>query len=181
MGRAGGDTDRNLGGLVVTKSVLAALALAALAPAAAQGGAVIALAQDLGGPMATRPPSIDAMAVVALADIGRLGARPATTSERFSLGRLIDGVDRVLASVGDASREPPNPFGDEAAVFALADTSAHRAGAATRLSAAYDAADAGTESLPEPATWLMMILGFFGLSFAVRRRATSSGDRVRFS
>lgn len=35
--------------------------------------------------------------------------------------------------------------------------------------------------LPETATWAMMILGFFGLTFAVRRRGDRSMPRVRFS
>jgi hypothetical protein len=47
--------------------------------------------------------------------------------------------------------------------------------------------DASGDHLPEPATWAMMILGFFGLSFAVRGRGRSRGDkrksraRVRYS
>ncbi|MBN8808843.1 MAG: PEP-CTERM sorting domain-containing protein [Sphingomonas sp.] len=44
------------------------------------------------------------------------------------------------------------------------------------------ARDASREHLPEPATWAMMILGFFGLSFAVRGRTTRKPRaRVRYS
>ena len=35
--------------------------------------------------------------------------------------------------------------------------------------------------LPEPAIWGMMLFGFFGLSFAVRRRDIQPKARVRFS
>jgi hypothetical protein len=35
--------------------------------------------------------------------------------------------------------------------------------------------------LPEPAIWAMMVFGFFGLSFAVRRRDIRPKSRVRFT
>jgi hypothetical protein len=37
------------------------------------------------------------------------------------------------------------------------------------------------DRLPEPTTWLMIFFGFFGLSFAVRRRDRGSRTRVRFT
>ena len=48
---------------------------------------------------------------------------------------------------------------------------------------AYATRDARGGHLPEPATWAMMILGFFGLSFAVRRRGSRATrmPRVRFA
>lgn len=36
-------------------------------------------------------------------------------------------------------------------------------------------------AVPEPAIWAMMLFGFFGLSFAVRRRDTNTKARVRFT
>jgi hypothetical protein len=42
--------------------------------------------------------------------------------------------------------------------------------------------DRSGEHLPEPATWAMMILGFFGLSFAVRGRGgRKTKMRVRYN
>lgn len=162
----------------MTKIVLAALAIGALAPSAAQGGTVVASARNLDGATASRP-STESAAVVALSDIGQLGAHTAPVPMGFSLTGLTEGVDRVLSSVDDDALEELDPFGDGTGAFA--GMTVRRAGLMTPPAAAYDSADVTTEPLPEPATWLMMILGFFGLSFAVRRRATSSGDRVRFS
>ena len=62
-------------------------------------------------------------------------------------------------------------------------------GAATTMN--FAAADGGAPAaslapvvvaeLPEPAIWAMMLFGFFGLSFAVRRRDGGPRSRVRFS
>lgn len=62
-------------------------------------------------------------------------------------------------------------------------------GAMTTLS--FASADAGAygpaldsvnvSAIPEPAIWAMMLFGFFGLSFAVRRRDTLPSARVRFT
>jgi hypothetical protein len=38
-----------------------------------------------------------------------------------------------------------------------------------------------TQAVPEPTTWLMMILGFFGLSFAIRRGGSERKTRMRFA
>ena len=136
----------------MTKAVFAALTLVSLAPGAAQGAVVVA---------APPPPSADA--------------------DGFDLAALVDGADHVLASVDAQANAPSDPFGAGAIAFAAGDTG-RRAMPAARDQAAHAANyDAVQEPLPEPATWLMMILGFFGLSFAVRRRAASTGDRVRFS
>ena len=110
-----------------------------------------------------------------------IDARPAP-SDGFDLASLVDGADHVLASVEAAPRAPGDPFGSGAVAFAGGDAATRRAQPAARSDAAYRNADAAVrEPLPEPATWLMMILGFFGLSFAVRRRSGGTGERVRFS
>ena len=107
---------------------------------------------------------------------------PATAGDGFSLPVLIDGTNYILTSVDEQAQQPEDPFGTGAVAFAPADITASPAGSMARSKAIYGKADAATqEPLPEPTTWLMMILGFFGLSFAVRRRSSISGDRVRFS
>lgn len=127
-----------------------------------------------------------ALALVSFVPVTAQGATvivpaPAARMDDFSMPVLVDGVDHVLASVDD--RPPPiaDPFGGGAAAFASADIAARGVGVAMRDMTANGTADPAREPLPEPATWLMMILGFFGLSFAVRRRSIGTGDRVRFS
>ena len=149
--RGGKDAVRDRGNLAVTKIVLVALTIAMLAPGTAQGAVVVV------------PPS-------------------ATAGDEFSLPVLIDGTNHILTSVDEQPRQPADPFGSGAVAFEPADIAAKPASSMVRTRTIYGAADAAAqEPLPETTTWLMMILGFFGLSFAVRRRSSVSGDRVRFS
>lgn len=43
-----------------------------------------------------------------------------------------------------------------------------------------EADDDALPTVPEPATWLMMILGMIGVGFAIRRRPAEEGARIRF-
>lgn len=140
------------------------------------------------GGQAVKRVAVAALAIAALAP-GRAWAAVVMTApaaQPFDLTELLDGTGRVLASVGDDVAGGPRgllPTQDGPAALGLSETGARRADAAARVNAAYAAANAAslTDPIPEPTTWLMMILGFFGLSFAVRRRGQGSGTRVRFS
>ncbi len=176
---AEGRAERGGGGLVVKQGLVAALAIATLAPNAARAAVLAAPTATMPGEEAgSRQAASGSRPVMALSRIGA-GAEADTTVDAFDLGELLDGVGKVLASVDDPL-PPSNPLLSGPAVGGGA---GHSASAPARVRVAYDAADADavTDPIPEPATWLMMILGFFGLSFAVRRRSAAAGTRVRFS
>lgn len=152
-GRGGEGAVWGGGGSGVTKTILATLTIAMLTPVTARAAVVVEPAQTAGA-----------------------------STDSFSLAALVDGTDHVLASVDDRVHIPPDPLGDGAVAFPGSGVPASNTIRSTGSDATYGSAnDAGREPLPEPATWLMMILGFFGLSFAVRRRSAATGDRVRFS
>jgi hypothetical protein len=99
----------------------------------------------------------------------------------YNTFELIDSANNVLFSInGQALKTPSDPApGDlnRVVTFTITD-------AATQFNSSlnsFEVDNIAIQAVPEPATWMMMILGMIGVGFAMRRRPAEPTMRIRFS
>jgi PEP-CTERM motif len=108
----------------------------------------------------------------------------------FNTLQFLDAGGGVVASyTGAAVRpavfsNPPTPGQvNRLVTFTFTDAVTQSAVKAIRFTAtrnAFEVDNVAIRAVPEPATWLMMMLGFGGVCFAMRRRPAKATMRVRF-
>ncbi len=136
------------------------------------------------GPLDGNPAVID---LSAFADIGSISFLWGSM-DQFNLFELLDAANNVIYSVDGhtlkdlAAPQPGNI--NRVITFTFDDLVTQSGVTFARLSStqnAFEIDNFNVQAVPEPATWLMMILGFFGLSFAMRSRKAQSSLRVRYT
>ena len=110
--------------------------------------------------------------------------------DQFNIFQILDAANNVLFAIDGFQLRNlnPQPSGvgnvNRVVKFAFTDAATQSAVAAVRLRAnrnAFEIDNFAVGGVPEPTTWLMMILGFFGLSYALRSRNAQSTVRVRYT
>lgn len=108
--------------------------------------------------------------------------------DSFNILELLDSSNAVIFSITGQDVKvlnAPQPTNVNRVVkFTFTDGATQSAVAAVRLKAsknAFEIDNFAVGAVPEPTTWLMMILGFFGLSYALRSRNAQSTVRVRYT
>lgn len=108
--------------------------------------------------------------------------------DSFNILELLDSSNAVIFSITGQDVKvlnAPQPTNVNRVVkFTFTDAATQSAVAAVRLKAsqnAFEIDNFAIGAVPEPTTWLMMILGFFGLSYALRSRNAQSTVRVRYT
>lgn len=109
--------------------------------------------------------------------------------DQFNTFSLRDALDNVLFSIDGLQLRTlnPMPFGvgdlNRVVTFTITDLPTQTAITQARLDSTRDAFEIdnfGVQGVPEPATWLMMMLGFGAIGFTLRRRPSQPKVRVRF-
>lgn len=110
------------------------------------------------------------------------------SADQFNLFELLDAANNVLFSIrGDqiGNLADPHPQATNRLVtFNITDAPTQAAIASARFSSRFNAFEVDNiaiRAVPEPGTWLMMILGMLGVGFAMRRRPAEEGARIRFA
>lgn len=106
----------------------------------------------------------------------------------FNVFELLDAADNVLFSIdGQAVKNnmaaPPGNV-NGVVTFTITDGATQSAISKARFSSrlnAFEIDNVAIQAVPEPGTWLMMILGMLGVGFAMRRRPAEPAMRIRFS
>ncbi len=101
---------------------------------------------------------------------------------------LLDAANNVLFSINgqavkDLGAVPPANV-NRIVTFKITDAATQAAAVAARFSSSSDSFEldnVAIQAVPEPATWMMMILGMLGVGFAMRRRPAEPAMRIRFS
>lgn len=106
----------------------------------------------------------------------------------YNLFELLDAANNVIFSVNGQQVKvlgDPQPGNINRVVkFAFTDAATQGAVTKARFNSslnAFEIDNFAVQGLPEPATWAMMLLGFFGLSYAMRSRKDKSTLRVRYA
>lgn len=109
--------------------------------------------------------------------------------DQFNTFSLRDALDNVLFSINGTQLRAlnPMPFGvgdlNRFVTFTITDLPTQLAITQARLDSTRDAFEIdnfGVVGVPEPATWLMMLLGFGAIGFTLRRKPNQPKVRVRF-
>lgn len=139
------------------------------------------------GPLDGSPAVLDLTAVDRVGSLSFLWG----SIDQYNLLELLDAADNVLFSINglelrDGANPQPPAIGDvnRIATFTFTDTATQSALSKVRFSSSRNAFEIDNilvRAVPEPATWLMMILGFLGVGFALRRSSPARAPRIRFS
>ncbi len=109
--------------------------------------------------------------------------------DAFNLFQILDAANNVIFSITglgarDLNATQPGNV-NRVLTFTFTDLATQSAVNSVRFSSsrnAFEIDNFNIRAVPEPATWLMMILGFFGLSFAMRSSKDKKQNlRVRYS
>jgi hypothetical protein len=130
-------------------------------------------------------------AVLNMASFDRIGSISFLwgSIDSFNLFELLDAANNVIFSTtGLAVRDvaAPQPGNvNRVVTFTFTDLATQSAVTSARFSSslnAFEIDNFNIRAVPEPEVWLMMILGFFGLSFAMRSSKGSNQKlRIRYS
>jgi len=108
--------------------------------------------------------------------------------DAFNVFELLDAANQVLFSINgvtiknDMDPQPGNV--NRVVTFTITDGATQSAISKARFSSrlnAFEIDNIAIQAVPEPGTWLMMILGMLGVGFAMRRRPAEPAMRIRFS
>lgn len=106
----------------------------------------------------------------------------------FNTFELIDAANNVLFTINgqqvkDLTVPAPGNV-NRVVTFTITDAATQAAVTAARFQSslnAFEVDNVAIQAVPEPATWMMMILGMIGVGFAMRRRPAEPAMRIRFS
>lgn len=106
----------------------------------------------------------------------------------FNTFELLDAANQVLFTINgqqvkDLSAAPPANV-NRVVTFKITDAATQAAAVSARFNSSRDSFEVDNvaiQAVPEPATWMMMILGLLGVGFAMRRRPAEPAMRIRFS
>lgn len=110
--------------------------------------------------------------------------------DQFNLFQLLDAANNVLFEIRGndplvrdlAAPQPGNV--NRVVTFSITDEATRNAVTTARFNSsrnAFEVDNVAIQAVPEPATWMMMILGLLGVGFAMRRRPAEPAMRIRFS
>lgn len=138
------------------------------------------------GPIDGSPAVLDLSAFSRIGSITLLWG----STDQFNTLELLDSSNNVIFSilgssplVRDLSAAQPGNV-NRVVTFTFSDLATQTAVKAMRFSSslnAFEVDNVSVRAVPEPSTWLLMILGMLGIGFAMRRRPAEEGQRIRFA
>jgi hypothetical protein len=131
-------------------------------------------------------------AVLSLSSFSRIGSISLLwgSIDTFNVLSFLDASNTVIFSITGLQLRQLNPIanlqGDvnRVATFTFTDLATQSDVRSVRFAAnrnSFEVDNISIRAVPEPATWLTLIMGFFGLGFAMRKRKASPSFRVRFA
>lgn len=108
--------------------------------------------------------------------------------DQYNSFDLLDAANNVLFSIDgqavkDLGAAPPGNV-NRFVTFTITSPETRAALTAARFSSSrnsFEVDNVTIQAVPEPGTWMMMILGMIGVGFAMRRRPAEPAMRIRFS
>lgn len=109
--------------------------------------------------------------------------------DSYNILEVLDASDNILGSVTGAQVIGPGVFGTTSRFVTLSlSDGAEGLAAKLRLRSnngqadtnAFEIDNVSIQAVPEPATWMMLILGMLGVGFAMRRRTSEPTVRIRY-
>lgn len=106
--------------------------------------------------------------------------------DAYNVFELLDAANNVIFSINGSAVPGGNTNGNVSRVvnFAFTDLATQNAVNSARFSSsqnAFEVDNVAVQAVPEPTTWLLMILGMLGIGFTMRRSNKENTSRIRFA
>jgi len=107
------------------------------------------------------------------------------TVDDYNTLELFDSLDNLLGTVTGSQVISGGTFGSSSRLVTLALTGDTQSVAKLKFTSTSNAFEfdnvAVTAAVPEPTTWMMLILGMLGVGFAMRRKSSDDSVRIRYA